>query len=35
VFQTEVTETFSLEDASQAVQAALRPGRTGKVMLRI
>jgi NADPH:quinone reductase-like Zn-dependent oxidoreductase len=35
VFHTEVTETFPLEQVAAAVHAALRPGRTGKVMLRI
>jgi NADPH2:quinone reductase len=35
VFHTEVTEKFPLEQAAAAVHAALRPGRTGKVMLQI
>jgi NADPH:quinone reductase-like Zn-dependent oxidoreductase len=35
VFQTDVSETFPLEQASAAVAASLKPGRTGKVMLRI
>jgi NADPH:quinone reductase-like Zn-dependent oxidoreductase len=35
VFHTEVGTTFPLEQAAQAVVAALEPGRTGKVMLRI
>ncbi|MBT8106621.1 MAG: zinc-dependent alcohol dehydrogenase family protein [Gammaproteobacteria bacterium] len=35
MFDTEVTETFALEQVSEAVAAATRPGRTGKVMLRI
>ena len=35
VFHTEVTETYPLEQAVAAVHAALRPGRTGKVMLKI
>ncbi len=35
VFQTEVSEMFSLDDVVPAVKAALRPGRTGKAMLRI
>jgi len=35
VFHTEVTDTYPLEQAATAVAAAIRPGRTGKVMLRI
>ena len=35
LFETEVTETFELHQVSQAIAAATRPGRTGKVMLRI
>ena len=35
VFHTEIGATFALEQAAQAVTAALEPGRTGKVMLRI
>jgi NADPH:quinone reductase-like Zn-dependent oxidoreductase len=35
VFHTEIGTTFPLEEAAQAVAAALEPGRTGKVMLRI
>ena len=35
IFDTEVTETFELERVSDAIAAATRPGRTGKVMLRI
>lgn len=35
LFDTEVTETFGLEQVSDAIAAATRPGRTGKVMLRI
>ena len=35
LFDTEVTETFGLDQVSQAIAAATRPGRTGKVMLRI
>ena len=35
VFHTEVTDTFPLEQAANAVEAAILPGRTGKVMLRI
>jgi NADPH:quinone reductase-like Zn-dependent oxidoreductase len=35
VFHTEVTETFPLDQVAAAVDAAIRPGRTGKVMLRI
>ena len=34
-FDTEVTETFGLDQVSEAIAAATRPGRTGKVMLRI
>ena len=35
VFHTEVSETYPLEQAAAAVAAALMPGRTGKVMLRM
>jgi NADPH:quinone reductase-like Zn-dependent oxidoreductase len=35
VFHTEVCETYPLEQAARAVEAALVPGRTGKVMLRM
>jgi NADPH2:quinone reductase len=35
VFQTAVAEKFPLEQAAAAVHAALRPGRSGKVMLQI
>ena len=35
VFHTEVSETFSLDEAAKAVAASLHTGRTGKVMLRI
>jgi NADPH:quinone reductase-like Zn-dependent oxidoreductase len=35
VFETEVSETYPLEQVAAAVAASLRPGRTGKVMLRI
>jgi NADPH:quinone reductase-like Zn-dependent oxidoreductase len=35
VFHTEVTDTYPLEQAATAVAAAIKPGRTGKVMLRI
>lgn len=35
VFATEVAEVFALDQVSQAVTAATRPGRTGKVMLRM
>ena len=35
IFHTEVTETFPLDQVAVAVDAAMRPGRTGKVMLRI
>jgi NADPH:quinone reductase-like Zn-dependent oxidoreductase len=35
LFHTEVTETFPLDQVAAAVAAAMRPGRTGKVMLRI
>lgn len=34
-FATEVTETFSIDDAARAAAAAVQPGRTGKVMLRM
>jgi hypothetical protein len=30
-----VSETYPLEQVSTAVAASLKPGRTGKVMLRI
>ena len=35
VFQTEVTDTYPLDQAATALAASLEPGRTGKVMLRI
>jgi NADPH:quinone reductase-like Zn-dependent oxidoreductase len=35
MFDTEVTETFALDQVSEAIAAATQPGRTGKVMLRI
>ena len=35
IFDTEVTETFALDKVGDAIAAATRPGRTGKVMLRI
>lgn len=35
LFDTEVTETFKLDQVSKAIAAATRPGRTGKVILRI
>jgi len=35
MFDTEVTETFGLDQVNEAIAAATRPGRTGKVMLRI
>jgi NADPH2:quinone reductase len=35
VFQTEVSEVYPLEQVAVAVAASLKPGRTGKVMLRI
>ena len=35
LFDTEVTETYGLDQVSEAVAAATKPGRTGKVMLRI
>ena len=35
LFDTEVTETYALDQVSEAIAAATRPGRTGKVMLRI
>jgi NADPH:quinone reductase-like Zn-dependent oxidoreductase len=34
-FDSEVTETFGLDQVSAAIAAATRPGRTGKVMLSI
>ena len=35
LFDTEVTATFELAQVSEAIAAATRPGRTGKVMLSI
>jgi NADPH:quinone reductase-like Zn-dependent oxidoreductase len=35
VFETEVSETYPLEQVAAAVASSLRPGRTGKVMLRM
>jgi len=35
VFHADVAETYPLERVAEAVRASLRPGRTGKVMLRI
>ena len=35
VFHTEVSDTYPLDEVCTAVAAALQPGRTGKVMLRI
>ena len=35
VLTSEVGETFALADIRSAVQAAARPGRQGKVLLRI
>jgi hypothetical protein len=35
VFETQVTDTFPLDEVSRAVTTAIAPGRTGKVMLRI
>jgi NADPH:quinone reductase-like Zn-dependent oxidoreductase len=35
LFDTEVTETLGLDQVSEAIAAATRPGRTGKVMLCI
>lgn len=35
VFQTQVSETYPLENAASAVAAALQPGRSGKIMLTI
>lgn len=35
LFHTDVTATFPLDDVVNAVGAAMQPGRTGKVMLRI
>jgi NADPH:quinone reductase-like Zn-dependent oxidoreductase len=35
VFQADVSEVYPLEQVSAAVAASLKPGRTGKVMLRI
>jgi len=35
VFHSPVTETYPLEEVARAVSAAIAPGRTGKVMLRL
>ena len=35
MFDTEVTDTFGLDQVSEAIAAATQPGRTGKVMLCI
>ena len=35
LFATEVSDTFTLDQVAEAVAASLKPGRTGKVMLRI
>jgi hypothetical protein len=35
VFQTEIGGTFSLDEIKAAVQQADKPGREGKVLLRI
>ena len=35
VFETDVSGTYPLEQVSAAVAASIKPGRTGKVMLRI
>ena len=35
VFHTEVTEVFPLDEVVDAVSAATKPGRTGKVLLRL
>jgi NADPH:quinone reductase-like Zn-dependent oxidoreductase len=35
VFETEVAEVYTLDQVADAVRAASRPGRTGKVMLRM
>ncbi len=35
IFDTKVTETFALDQVSDAIASATQPGRTGKVMLRI
>jgi NADPH:quinone reductase-like Zn-dependent oxidoreductase len=35
VFDTEVTDTFGLDQVSEAIAAATRPGRKGKIILRI
>jgi NADPH:quinone reductase-like Zn-dependent oxidoreductase len=35
VFHAEVSATYPLEEVAQAVTAAMQPGRTGKVMLRL
>jgi len=35
VFHTDVAETYPLDQVAAAVDAALKPGRTGKVMLKL
>ncbi len=35
VFHADISETFALPDVVAAIDSALKPGRTGKVMLRI
>lgn len=35
VFDTEISEIFALEQVADAIGAATRPGRTGKVLLRL
>jgi NADPH:quinone reductase-like Zn-dependent oxidoreductase len=35
IFHADVSETYPLERVAEAVEAALRPGRTGKVLLRL
>ncbi len=35
MFHTDVNETYALAQVQQAISAALKPGRTGKVMLRM
>jgi NADPH:quinone reductase-like Zn-dependent oxidoreductase len=35
VFHTDVSETYPLDQAQQAVAASMEPGRTGKVLLKI
>jgi hypothetical protein len=35
IFNSEVAESYRLEQVADAVSAALQQGRTGKVMLRI